>query len=217
MNKAEIIKKTAEYIEKTFANSHSGHDWWHMWRVWQNAKLIGKTEVADMFIVEMGALLHDISDWKFNSRQDSESGVQAREWLTQFNLDEKTVSHICDIVATVSFKGVGVTPEMKTLEGKVVRDADRLDAMGAIGIARAFAYGGAVKRSMYDPTQNPQYSQTHQEYMSSKSHSINHFYEKLLHLKDLMRTETGKRLAEKRHKYMEEFLKEFYGEWEGKI
>lgn len=217
MEKTEFIKKTADYIKKTFDNAHSGHDWWHMWRVWQNAKLIGKTEKVDMFIVEMGALLHDISDWKFNSKKDSESGVQARKWLTQFILDEKTVNHICDIVANVSFKGVGVTPEMKTLEGKVVRDADRLDALGAIGIARAFAYGGAVNRSMYDPTEPPYIHKTQKEYMNKKSHSINHFYEKLLHLKDLMRTETGRRLAEKRHRYMEEFLKEFYGEWEGKI
>lgn len=217
MTKEKIIRKTASYIEKTFKNSHSGHDWWHMWRVWQNAKLIGKTEKVDMFIVEMGALLHDISDWKFNSKKDSESGLQARKWLEQFNLDEKTINHICDIVAHVSFKGVGVTPEMKTLEGKVVRDADRLDALGAIGIARAFAYGGSVNRLMYDPNRKPQEYKSQQEYMSNSADTINHFYEKLLHLKDLIRTDSGKKIAEKRHKYIEDFLKEFYGEWKGKI
>lgn len=217
MKKDQIVKKTAKYIKKTFTNTHSGHDWWHMWRVWQNAKHIGKTEKADMFVVEMGALLHDISDWKFNSKEDSESAANARQWLKQFNLDEQTIDHICDIVATVSFKGVDVTPEMKTLEGKIVRDADRLDAMGAIGVARAFAYGGAVNRLMYDPSETPHLHKTQKEYMDNKSHTINHFYEKLLHLKDLMRTETGKRIAEKRHTYMEEFLKEFYAEWDGKI
>jgi len=217
MNKEEIIKKTAQYIEKTFVNSHSGHDWWHMWRVWQNAKLIGKTEKVDMFIVEMGALLHDISDWKFNSKEDSESGTQARQWLQQFNLDRKTIDHICDIVATVSFKGASSTVEMKTTEGKVVRDADRLDAIGAMGIARAFAYGGSQNRLMHNPHEKPKKHHTTQDYVKSTSSTINHFYEKLLLLKNLMNTESAKRIAENRHKFMEDFLREFYSEWSGKI
>ena len=188
-----------------------------MWRVWQNAKLIGKTEKVDMFIVEMGSLLHDISDWKYNSKEDSESSIQARAWLKQFNLEEKTIDHICDIVSTVSFKGAGVTSEMKTLEGKVVRDADRLDVMGAIGIARTFAYGGSVNRSMYDPTQKYKHHNTSQEYVNNISSTINHFYEKLLLLKDLMNTKSAKKIAEHRHKYMEDFLNEFFEEWDGKI
>lgn len=166
-----------------------------------------------MFIVEMGALLHDISDWKYSPKKDSESGAKSRDWLKQFDLNQKTIDHICDIVATVSFKGAGVTLEMKTLEGEVVRDADRLDAMGAIGIARTFAYGGSVNRPIYDPTQKPQHHQTSKEYVNTVSPTINHFYEKLLLLKDLMSTESAKKIAEGRHEYMEGFLKTFYDEW----
>lgn len=217
MSKIEIINKTAEYIEKTFKNTHSGHDWWHMWRVWQNAKLIGRTEKVDMFIVEMGALLHDISDWKYNPKKDSESGAKARDWLKQFDLSKKAIDHICNIVSTVSFKGTGMTLEMKTLEGKVVRDADRLDAMGAIGIARTFAYGGSVNRPIYDPTQKPRHHQTSKEYVNTVSPTINHFYEKLLLLKNLMNTESAKKIAKGRHKYMEDFLKRFYDEWDGRM
>lgn len=213
----KIIQKTIEHIKSEFASEASGHDWWHMYRVWKVAQHIAASEpTADRFIVELGALLHDIADWKFHDG-DLEAGPRAaRAWLETLHVDENTISRIEDIIRHVSFKGAKVTSVMKTLEGKIVQDADKLDAIGAIGIARTFAYGGANGRPMYDPGVKPTAHETFEAYKGSNGPTINHFYEKLLLLKDMLHTDVAKRLAEQRHVYMERYLEEFFAEWEGK-
>lgn len=216
MDKRKIIQKTADHIKGKLTGESSGHDWWHVYRVWSTAIHIGKKEKADMFIVELAALLHDIADWKFHGGDASAGSRAAREWLLSLGVDEGSISHVCDIIDGVSYKGAGVKTQMTTKEGMVVQDADRLDAMGAIGIARAFAYGGSANREMYSPGVKAEAHQTFEQYKSSRGTTVNHFYEKLLLLKDRMNTATGKRIAEKRHRYMEQYLKRFYKEWEGK-
>ncbi len=214
--KKEILKQTALYIQELFQTDSTGHDWWHVYRVWQVAKTIARQEGgADMFIVEMAALLHDLGDYKL-SQQGEETAAQAIEqYLAKFSLPAEIVDAIITVVDKVSFsKNVG-KDEKISLEAQIVRDADRLDALGAIGIARVFSYGGAKSRIMYDPTQRPQDYITVQERRTSKSSSINHFYEKLLLLSDLMHTKTAKQIAKKRHAYMQQYLDEFYAEWEG--
>jgi uncharacterized protein len=183
--------------------------------VWQLAKNIGQIEGADLFIVEMAALLHDVSDFKFN---DSLEGGKDKviKWLEYLELDNKTTEIIWSAVETVSFKGAGVDTKPKTLEGMIVQDADRLDAMGAVGIARTFAYGGHSGREIYNPDIKPVLHQSFDDYKKNQSPSINHFYEKLLLLKNLINTATGKKIAEKRHKILKEYLEEFLIEWEGK-
>ena len=182
---------------------------------WTNAKHIAKHEKVDLFVVELATLLHDIADWKFN--EDDNAGPHvAREWLTSLSVDEDTVEHVCQIVKHISFKGALVKNKINTREGMVVQDADRLDAIGAVGIARAFAYGGSSGRKIYDPSMKPKKHSTFEEYKNSNSSTINHFYEKLLLLKDRMNTETAKKIAKKRHKVMEHFLKDFFREWENK-
>lgn len=217
MNNKEIIKKTKDFIRKKLQGEGSGHDWWHVFRVWNNVKHIGKYEKVDMFIVELAALLHDISDWKFNKGDEDEGAKQARKWLESLKVDSKIIDHVCQIIATSSFRGAKVKSQMKTLEGQVVQDADRLDAIGAIGIGRTFAYGGSTKREMYNPEIKPQLHETPDQYKNCNSPTINHFYEKLLLLKDLMNTKTAKKIAESRHKYMKQFLDRFHKEWEGKL
>lgn len=213
----DLIKKTADYVRNELDGEGSGHDWWHIYRVWQLAKHIAAKEEADLQVVELAALLHDIADWKFHNG-DTEAGPRkAREWLEQQGADENIIEHVCEIIRTISYKGAGVATPMKTREGMIVQDADRLEAMGAIGIARAFAYGGHKNRQMYDPEDKPELHQSFEDYKSSKGHTINHFYEKLLLLKDRMNTDEGKRIAQGRHEYMEEYLKRFYEEWEGNI
>lgn len=217
MNDEEMIIKTADFIKEKMLGEGSGHDWWHVYRVWQIAKTISKNELeADRVTVELGALLHDIADWKF-ADGDLEAGPKAaRAWLEKCAVNEDTIRHIEDIIRDTSFKGAKVGLDLKTLEAKIVFDADKLDAIGAIGIARAFAYGGSKNRSMYEPDQKPVMHANFEDYKTNQSHTINHFYEKLLLLKDLMQTETGKKIAQSRHKYMEDYLKEFYDEWSGK-
>jgi len=217
MSDADLVNKTAAYIKEKMLGEGSGHDWWHVYRVWHIAKTIAANEPsADMQTVELGALLHDIADWKF-ADGDLEAGPKAaREWLEKSGVEEATIQQIGDIIRDTPFKGAGVDLGLKTLEAKIVFDADKLDAIGAIGIARTFAYGGSKNRSMYEPGQKPTMHATFEEYKVNQSHTINHFYEKLLLLKDLMYTETGKAMAQSRHKYMEDYLKEFYKEWEGK-
>jgi uncharacterized protein len=215
MNRKEVIQKTADYVRQQMSGQESGHDWWHVYRVWKTAVHIGKKENADLYVVEAAALLHDIADWKFSGDEKGSSKV-ATKWLGDNGVDEATVSHVCRIIDNLSFKGAGVKSEMQTLEGRVVQDADRLDAIGAIGIARAFSYGGHAGREMYNPDVKPVVHETFEQYRNSIGTTINHFYEKLLLLKGLMNTETAKKMAEKRHKLMEKYLKEFYREWEGK-
>ncbi len=218
MNQQEIIQKTANYVKSKLEGEGSGHDWWHILRVWNNAKHVGVAEGANMFIVEIAALLHDLEDWKF---QDNDDMPLVNEWLTSNKISDEDKNHIITIIKTLSFKGVANEKTMETLDGKVVRDADRLDAIGAVGIARVFTYGGSKSRPIYNPNNKIEPNMTKEQYMhksrnANEDGSINHFYEKLLLLKDLMLTKTGKELAEGRHKYMEEYLKQFFDEWEGK-
>ena len=216
MDKEKILKQTADYVESRLAGEGSGHDWWHVYRVWKNAVHIGKHEKVDLFVVELAALLHDIADWKFHDGNE-EIGLQlSREWLLQLKVDENVITHVCQIIKDISFKGSGVVTKMKSVEGMVVQDADRLDAIGAIGIARTFAYGGAKGREMYNPKIKPEKHESFEQYKNNKNPTINHFYEKLLLLKDLMNTVTATKIAEKRHKIMEEYLENFFHEWEGK-
>ncbi|MCQ3935921.1 MAG: phosphohydrolase [Chloroflexi bacterium] len=214
MNRTEIIEKTADHVRREFAGESSGHDWWHIHRVWKSALAICKIEKADAFIVQLAALLHDLDDWKFNQHGD-ETPLRARAWLDSCSVEPAVADSVCGIITNISYKGAGVENKMKTLEGMIVQDADRLDAIGAIGIGRAFAYGGYANRPLYDPDSPPKMHASFEEYKNSKSATINHFYEKLLLLKDRMNTETAKRIAEKRHAVMVKFLDQFMLEWEG--
>jgi uncharacterized protein len=218
MTNQSIIKQTADYVRKALSGESSGHDWWHTERVWKNALLIAKHEKnIDLLIVQLAALLHDIADWKFHGGDDSVGPEKAREWLTSLKVDKKTISHVCEIIPAMSFKGAGVKSVMKSKEGMIVQDADRLDAIGAIGIARCFATGSKLGIMIYDPTTKPVFHKSAKEYVAAKTTSINHFYEKLLLLKDLMNTATAKKIAQKRHKVMEQYLDEFFKEWDGQV
>jgi len=217
MDKEEIINKTIDYVNQTLgmesSECDSSHDLWHVKRVYNNALKIAKNEKdADLFVVQLAALLHDIADWKFHDGDDNVGSKVAREWLEKMNVDEHIMNHVCQIIKDISFKGSGVRTSMKTKEGMIVQDADRLDAIGAIGVARAFAYGGHKGREMHNPNIKPEKHDSFEQYKSSSSPTINHFYEKLFLLKDLMNTETAKEIAEKKHKFMERFLKEFFDE-----
>lgn len=217
MNKQTVLNQTVKYVQQAMAGEASGHDWWHVYRVWQTAKHIAANEPdADLFVVELGALLHDIADWKFTDGDFEVGPRKVRALLEPLQVDNALIEHVCDILRDTPYKGAGVDQGLKTLEAKIVFDADKLDAMGAIGIARAFAYGGNQNREMYDPNVKPQLHETFEAYKNSKGHTINHFYEKLLLLKDRMYTKTGKQLARARHDYMEAFLEQFYAEWDGK-
>jgi uncharacterized protein len=209
----EIISDIASIVKQKFEKECSGHDWWHIYRVWQLSKIIAKQEDANTFIVEAAALLHDIADWKFNDGDEKAGGKAAHMLLSTFDLSLTTTDTIIEIIDNVSYKGAGIKNSMKSIEGKIVQDADRLDAIGAIGIARTFAYGGHMGRSMYDPAIKPILHNSFEEYKMSESNTINHFYEKLLLLKDLMNTETARKIADERHLFMENFLAEFYHEW----
>jgi uncharacterized protein len=211
----ELIEHTADHVKTALSGEGSGHDWWHVCRVWRMAKRIGQAEGADFLVVELAALLHDIADWKSHGGDSAVGPQVARDWLDLLGLDPIISQHVCRIIADISFKGVGVARPVLSLEGQVVQDADRLDAMGAIGIARAFAYGGTKGRLIYDPDVKPTEHRTAESYLKSGGTTINHFYEKLLLLKDRMNTATGKAIAEERHRFMEEYLWRFYEEWDG--
>ena len=215
MNQNEIIRKTAEFVEREFSGDSSGHDWHHIRRVWKTAAVLCKREKADLFVVELAALLHDLDDWKF-SENGAEIPSRAKAWMEACGVEEQTIQTVCGIVRNVSFQGAQVENGMKTLEGFIVQDADRLDAIGAIGIGRAFAYGGYRNRPMYDPEAGTHMHASFEEYKNSKSATVNHFYEKLLLLKDRMNTRAAKRIAERRHEIMVKFLDQFMSEWEGK-
>lgn len=217
MNKQALINKLKLNLRAQFEKDSSGHDWWHIQRVFNNATTIAKREKgADLFIVQLGALLHDIADYKFHAGDDKIGGKVAARWLEQMDTDDLTIQKVVHIVDNVSFKGLGVESKMKSLEGKIVQDADRLDAIGALGIARAFAYGGHEGRIIYNPEAKAKIHNSFSAYKKRSSSTVHHFYEKLLSLKDLMNTKTGKRMALQRHKFLELYLKEFYAEWEGK-
>ena len=215
MNAEKLILKTRLYVKKELANDGSGHDWWHIYRVWSLAKKMAQTENADLTIVELSALLHDIADWKFNSGDESAGPEKAAKWLSQNEASQKLIDAVCEIISTLSYKGAGVATPMRTIEGKVVQDADRLDAIGAMGIARTFAYGGNKNRLIYHPEEPPVMHQDFEEYKKNKGHTINHFYEKLLLLKDRMNTQSARKIAEKRHLFMEDYLNRFFKEWNG--
>ena len=212
---SSIISKTCKFVENRLAGDGSGHDWWHIFRVWTLAKKIAVEEKAQLETVELGALLHDIADWKFHGGDDSIGPTMAQEFLSNNDVDPQVIESVVDIVSTISYKGAGVATPMKTLEGKIVQDADRLDAIGALGIARTFAYGGYKNRLIYHPDEKPVLHQSYADYKNNKGHTINHFYEKLLLLKERMNTKTGKRIADGRHQFMQSFLEQFYREWDG--
>lgn len=194
----------------------TGHDWWHMRRVWENAQRIGQAEGADMFVVELGALLHDIADWKDHDGDLTVGPRVAGEWLQSLGVDSAVIDQVKHIVANVSFKGASVKNGMSSLEGKVVQDADRLDAIGAIAIARTFTWGGSKGRLIYDPAEKPEMHQSFEAYRNNTSSSLHHFYEKLFLLKDMMNTPTGKKLAEHRDRFMHQFVDQFLQEWAGR-
>jgi uncharacterized protein len=215
MTQQDIIHRTVEYVKGEFQGDSSGHDWWHIYRVWKNAVTLCEHEKADMFVVQLAALLHDLDDWKFNESRD-ETPHRAKAWMESCNVESDVNEKVCEIIMHISFKGAHVQNKMKSLEGFIVQDADRLDAIGAIGIGRAFAYGGYKNRPLYDPASPPQMHASFEEYKNSKSATINHFYEKLLVLKDMMNTPTAKRISEQRHEVMLRFLDQFMNEWEGR-
>ncbi|MGB1037352.1 MAG: HD domain-containing protein [Bacteroidia bacterium] len=211
------IQQTIEYVKQQLDNAEGGHDWWHIERVWKTSKQIAQSEDVDMLIVELGALLHDIADSKFHDGDEEIGPRRAADFMRSLQLDDSIIEHVVQIIRNISFKGGKEAQTFKSHELDVVQDADRLDALGAIGIARTFNYGGFKNRAIYDPTIPPNLHMTKEEYKKSTAPSINHFYEKLLLLKDRMNTPTGKAMADKRHQYMEDYLSQFYNEWEGKL
>ncbi len=210
-----IIQATAEEMKRRLKDEGSGHDWWHIWRVWQMAARLQKSEGGDLFIIELAALLHDIADWKFHNGDDLAGGREARKWLESQGLPEDTILHITAIIDSLSYKGAGVPTPMSTIEGKIVQDADRLDALGAIGIARCFAYGGTKNRPLHDPEADYSFHDTADSYKAGDNASLHHFYDKLLLLKDRMNTKSARGIAVERHKYLEGYLNRFLQEWKG--
>ena len=223
MDETQIICNTITFVKKTLAGAEGGHDWFHTERVLNNAKLMAKTEKADAFIVALGALLHDIADAKFYpdaSGGDETIGPKiAREFLFKQNVDSVVIEHVVKIIENISFKSSLDKNQNKftSIELDIIQDADRLDAIGAIGIARCFNYGGFKNREIYNPDCKPNLNMTKADYKKSTAPTINHFYEKLLLLKDKMNTNTGRKLAENRHAFMEKYLEQFYAEWNGKL
>lgn len=216
MNKDIVIQQTVEFVKSTLAGAEGGHDWWHIYRVWQLAKHLSQTENVDSFVVELGALLHDIADVKFHDGDETIAPQKAREFLQSLQVEETVIVHVENIISNISFGGGNGVQAFSSPELAVIQDADRLDAMGAIGIARTFNYGGFKNREMYNPGIKPNLNMTKDEYRNSTAPTINHFYEKLLLLKNRMNTTTAKQMAEQRHNFMEQYLAEFYAEWEGR-
>lgn len=217
LEKEELITKTADFVRRNLEGEGSGHDWWHILRVWNTAKniIVQTSEEVDVLTVELAALLHDIADHKFHDGDATVGPKVAREWLESINVQEHVVSQVAEIIQDLSFKGAKVATPMKTIEGRIVQDADRLDAIGAIGIARAFAYGGHKSRELYNPEVKPTMHTTFEAYKNDKGHTINHFYEKLFLLKDKMNTDVAKKIATERHQFMEEYVDRFLKEWNG--
>lgn len=210
-----IIDKTILFVKKKLENAESGHDWFHIERVYKNALLIAEEEKCNLIVVQLGALLHDIADSKFNNGDETVGPITARTFLENEKVDEKIINEVIKIIENISFKGGNFEKKFHSKELEIVQDADRLDAIGAIGIARTFNYGGFKNRQIYNPEIVPDLAMTKEEYKNSEAPTINHFYEKLLLLKDKMNTNTGKKIANERHLFMEVFLKQFFEEWEG--
>jgi len=208
------LLKTEKFVREIFKNEGSGHDWWHVCRVRKYALKIAETEGGNLFLIELAALLHDLDDWKL---KNTTSENTTRKWLNHLKLKEEISEQVLRIISQVSFKGAGVSTKPTTIEAKIVQDADRLDAIGAIGIARTFAYGGSKGRLIYDPEIQPVLHNDFETYKNNTAPTINHFYEKLLLLKSRMNTKTGKKMAENRHCFIENFLKQFFNEWKVKI
>lgn len=215
MNKQKLIEQTIAFVQERLKEAEGGHDWFHIQRVYNTALTIASQENANVLVVSLAALLHDIADSKFHNGDETVGPRVAREFLEALTTDSETINHVVAIIENISFKGGMQASKIDTLEFKVVQDADRLDAIGAIGIARCFNYGGFKNRALYDPSIAPNMHITKEEYKQAKAPTINHFYEKLLLLKDRMHTTHGKKMAEKRHLFMEAYLDQFYKEWEG--
>lgn len=216
MEMNHLVTSTIDYVKQELADAEAGHDWWHVERVWKLAKEIALTENVNLLVVELGALLHDIADSKFHQGDETIGPEKAKQFLSQLGVAGHVTNHVIQIIQHISFKGGNGPQQFKSPELDVVQDADRLDAMGAIGIARAFHYGGYKNRTLYDPEIAPNLQMTKDAYKNSQAPTINHFYEKLLLLKDRMNTSTGKTMALHRHQFMETFLEAFYREWQGK-
>ena len=210
----ELIEKVKSHVKETFQNDATGHDWFHIERVHAMACLLQEKESGNRLVIELSALLHDISDHKMNGGKLNHGGTVAFELLKELNCSTEIAASVKEIVDGVSYKGANVPDEMTCLEGKIVQDADRLDAIGAIGIARAFAFGGNKNRALYLPDSQPEMHTSFEEYASAKSHTINHFYEKLLLVKDRLHTKTAIEIGNERHLFMENFLLQFYKEWQ---
>jgi uncharacterized protein len=216
MNEQQIIDKTILFVKETLKGAEGGHDWFHIQRVLNNAQLIAKSENVNSLVISLGALLHDIADSKFHDGDETIGPKKATEFLLSQNVDSAVIEHVVQIINNISFKGGNTKRTFSSIELDVVQDADRLDAIGAIGIARCFNYGGFKNRTLYNPEILPNLTMSKEEYKKNTAPTINHFYEKLLLLKDKMNTKTGRQLASKRHQFMELYLKQFYTEWDGK-
>lgn len=215
MKNQNLINDTIAFVKKELENAEGGHDWFHIERVYKNAVLIANGEKCALLIVQLGALLHDIADSKFHDGDETVGPKKARLFLESNYVPENTIEHVVNIIENISFKGGHVAQKFTSLELDIVQDADRLDAIGAIGIARTFNYGGFKNRAIYNPEIKPNLNMSKEEYKNSDAPTINHFYEKLLLLKDKMNTKTGKEIAAQRHEFMELFLNQFYAEWNG--
>ena len=213
----QIINNTILFVKNQLAHAEGGHDWFHIERVYKNALLIAEEEECDLTVVKLAALLHDIADSKFHGGDESVGPKTARTFLESQNVSEAIISHVIAIIENISFKGGNFEKKFNSKELEIVQDADRLDAIGAIGIARTFNYGGFKNRPLYNPNIQPNLNMSKEEYKNSESPTLNHFYEKLLLLKDKMNTETGKKIAQKRHDFMVTFLSQFYAEWDGEV
>ena len=216
METQQLIEDTILFVKKTLAGAEGGHDWFHIERVYKSATTLAKTEDVSLVVVQLAALLHDIADSKFHNGDESVGPRMAADFLTSKNIASEIIEHVCKIIENISFKGGNFEQQFHSKELEVVQDADRLDAIGAIGIARCFNYGGFKNRALYDPSIAPNLKMTKEEYKKSTAPTINHFYEKLLLLKDKFNTVSGKKIAQDRHDFMLAFLDQFYAEWEGK-
>lgn len=215
MDKQITIQKTIDFVKTSLSDAEGGHDWWHIYRVWKTARHIAQIENVDLFVVELGALLHDIADSKFHDGNEEIGPERAKLFLQSLQVKNEVIDHVVNIIENISFKGGKLTQKFRSPELDVIQDADRLDALGAIGIARTFNYGGFKGRTIYNPEIKPNLHLTKEEYKNSEAPTLNHFYEKLLLLKDRMNTETGSKMAEERHAFMLLYLDQFFKEWDG--